>query len=70
VVANAKIGAVLDELEATLSENHPSFSVQRVLRIYGDEDVYIVKPADGRYWTLSRALNDADTIIAEHLWKN
>jgi hypothetical protein len=43
--------------------------VRRVLRIYGAEDVYIVKPADQRYWTRSRALNDADAMIAEQLGK-
>jgi hypothetical protein len=65
----ANINSALVEIEAALNERHPGLIVRRVLRIYGAEDVYIVKPADQRYWTRSRALNDADAMIAEQLGK-
>ncbi|MCK4625222.1 MAG: N-6 DNA methylase [Phycisphaerae bacterium] len=40
---------------------------QRVLRLYAGDDVYVVKPAELRYWSRSAALNDSDEILAEHL---
>lgn len=40
---------------------------RRVLRIYTGNDLYVVKPAQLRYWSRSAGLNDADAIIAEHL---
>jgi hypothetical protein len=39
---------------------------KRWLRIYSGEVLYVVKPAEYRYWTLAAALNDADAILAEH----
>jgi len=39
---------------------------ERWLRIYAGEVLYVVKPAEYRYWTLAAALNDADAILAEH----
>ncbi len=43
---------------------------KRHLRIYQGNDIFIVKPNQRRYWSRSAALNDADTIIAEHLGRN
>ena len=40
---------------------------RRDLRIYSGQDIYIVKPAQKRYWSRSAGLNDADLIISEHL---
>lgn len=40
---------------------------QRVLRIYAGNDLYILKPAQRRYWSRSSGLSDADAILAEHL---
>ena len=39
---------------------------QRVLRIYAGDDLYVIKPAELRYWSRSAALNDSDEILAEH----
>jgi hypothetical protein len=43
---------------------------RRDLRIYLGEDLYIIKPAQLRYWSRSTGLNDADTVLAEHLRVN
>jgi hypothetical protein len=43
---------------------------RRNLRIYAGDDLYVVKPAQRRYWSRSAGLNDADMIIAEHLGAN
>lgn len=40
---------------------------RRLLRIYKGDEVYVVKPAERRYWSRSAGLNDADAILAEHL---
>jgi len=43
---------------------------RRDLRIYTGQDIYIIKPAQKRYWSRSAGLNDADLIISEHLRVN
>lgn len=40
---------------------------RRVLRVYGDNRVFVIKPSQYRYWSRSAALNDFDGIMAEHL---
>ncbi len=40
---------------------------QRLLHVYAGDDLYVVKPAELRYWSRSAALNDADEILAQHL---
>jgi hypothetical protein len=43
---------------------------RRDLRIYSGQDIFIVKPAQKRYWSRSAGLNDADLILSEHLRVN
>jgi len=40
---------------------------KRFLRVYAPDELYVIKPAELRYWSRSAALNDADEILAEHL---
>ncbi len=66
------------ELKAVLNriaEHLPQQIADRVytrrdLRIYTGQDIYIVKPAQKRYWSRSAGLNDADLILSEHLRVN
>jgi hypothetical protein len=44
----------------------PYLNERRQLRIYGDGDLFVVKPAERRYWTQTAGLNDADLILADH----
>jgi hypothetical protein len=44
----------------------PYLNERRQLRIYGDDDLFVVKPAERRYWTETAGLNDADLILADH----
>ncbi|HTU44866.1 MAG TPA: N-6 DNA methylase [Bryobacteraceae bacterium] len=44
----------------------PYLNERRLLRIYGDHDLFILKPAESRYWTRTSGLNDADSILADH----
>lgn len=44
----------------------PYLNERRQLRIYGEDDLFILKPAEVRYWTQTAGLNDADVILADH----
>ena len=44
----------------------PYLSESRHLRIYGTDDVTIMKPAQWRHWNHTSGLNDADKILADH----
>ncbi|HEX9733132.1 MAG TPA: hypothetical protein VGG06_14235, partial [Thermoanaerobaculia bacterium] len=62
----------LDALFQRISELLPHSSqdvlyVRRHLRVYGRGELYIVKPAQRRFWTRSAGLHDADAVMAEHL---
>jgi len=61
----------LDSLAAMLrgqfeSDVPPYLNERRQLRLYGEDDVFILKPTEGRYWTCTAGLNDADVILADH----
>lgn len=44
----------------------PYLSESRQLRIYGTDDVTIMKPAQWRHWNRTSGLNDVDKILADH----
>lgn len=48
------------------AEVPPYLNERRQLRIYGSEDLFILKPSEVRYWTATAGLNDADVILADH----
>ena len=48
------------------SDIPPYLNEQRQIRIYGDSDLFILKPDEARFWTHTAALNDADIILADH----
>lgn len=50
-------------------EGAPYLNQTRVLRIYGDADLSILKPSQAKYWTRTAGLNDADTILADHWYR-
>ena len=63
--------ADLDELVAKLqghfeADSPPYLNERRQLRLYGEEDLFVLKPAEVRYWTRTAGLNDADIILADH----
>jgi hypothetical protein len=51
------------QLEADIP---PYLNERRQLRLYGAEDLFVLKPTESRYWTRTAALNDADVILADH----
>jgi hypothetical protein len=44
----------------------PYLNERRQLRLYGADDLFILKPTENRYWTPTAGLNDADVILADH----
>lgn len=48
------------------SQGLPYLNESRQVRIYGSEDVTIMKPAQWRFWNRTAGLNDADKILADH----
>jgi len=51
------------QLEADIP---PYLNERRQIRLYGAEDLFILKPTEIRYWTRTTGLNDADIILADH----
>lgn len=56
--------SIAEQLPPKLSDR---VFTRRNARIYNGEYLYIIKPAQLRYWSRSAGLNDADTVLAEHL---
>ncbi len=48
------------------SDVPPYLNERRQLRLYGEGDLFILKPTEARYWTRTAGLNDADVILADH----
>jgi hypothetical protein len=48
----------------------PYLNERRQLRVYNDNDLFILKPSEIRYWTRTSGLNDADVILADHWIKH
>lgn len=51
--------------EHVLSQHSESVYYRKVFRYYKSKKIYLVKPNEKRFWTISEALNDADSILAE-----
>ena len=63
----ADLDALVSKLEGHFeAETPPYLNERRQLRIYGDDDLFILKPTEVRYWTRTAGLNDADIILADH----
>jgi hypothetical protein len=68
VVPDQSLDVILEKIADQLPhEIAEDVYTQRVLRIYAGKDLYVVKPAQCRYWSRSAGLNDGDAILAEHL---
>ncbi len=52
------------DLRATVAER---LYVQQDLRVYDEQAFWIIKPSQARLWSETAALNDADTVLREHM---
>jgi len=48
------------------SEVPPYLNERRLLRIYDENALFVLKPSERRYWTRTAGLNDGDAILADH----
>lgn len=63
----ADLDALADLLRGRFEVDIPPYlNERRQLRIYSDDDLFILKPSEIRYWTRTAGLNDADVILADH----
>ena len=51
-----------DRLEVRIA---PALVGERELRVHGEHEVVIIKPAARRFWTRTKALEDADIVVSE-----
>lgn len=58
------LAGMSEDLQAEVADN---LYVHRDLRAYAGETFWIIKPAVGRLWSEAAALNDADTVVDEHM---
>ena len=54
----------------TDTETAPYLNDRRQLRLYGNNELFILKPSETRYWSRTAGLNDADSILADHWLQN
>jgi hypothetical protein len=58
----------LDNIDKyTLQKKAPSIYVQKQIKYYDNDTVYLVKPNQKRFWTRSQAMEDASLLISEIL---
>lgn len=55
----------LNNLDTLLNDNRKSISFQRVVRLYQDDIVYLIKPKMLKYWLKSVALRDATDVMQD-----
>lgn len=51
------------------AECPPYLNESRLLHLYGADHLLILKPSRARFWTRTAGLNDADTILADHWYR-
>jgi len=63
-----ELRGVLDEIAKALPARlTPSLYSRRHVRVYGQGELFIIKPRELRFWSRSAGLNDADAVLAEHV---
>jgi hypothetical protein len=58
---------VLDRLRNVFKQELGSVEILRGVKVFDRDTLYVVKPLNGRFWTRTAALNDADEIAAAAL---
>ena len=65
IASKPESDSLLSELGEVLTEQKAhSLYFQRNMKVYGSDNIHIVKPAERRFWTNSAAFNDADETVA------
>ena len=58
------LGQISPRLRAKVADH---LYVRRDLRVYDGHTFWIIKPAEIQLWSEATALNDADTVVSEHM---
>jgi hypothetical protein len=68
IVRRQELGPLLQRITNNLPvQIAADLYARRHVRFYAPGEVYLVKPAQVRFWTRSAGMNDADVVLAEHL---
>lgn len=59
------LNSILMSLDGSLTDDKNLIFIRRNIRIYQKDKIYIIKPAQRKYWTYSAACRDADEIFAD-----
>ena len=62
---NDRLNEILQNLDSALVDEQKTVFIRRNLRIYQSNRIFIVKPAQCKYWTYSAACRDADEIFED-----
>jgi hypothetical protein len=66
-IENDNFDNYLNKLMPQNIESQNSYRIKKILKIYGNNRLIIVKPKDKKYWLRSIALRDADDTISEYM---
>ncbi|MHB8905104.1 MAG: HsdM family class I SAM-dependent methyltransferase [Melioribacteraceae bacterium] len=66
VISNSNISKLLSEINKDTYEKHSeSIYYRKVTKYYKGKTIYLAKPNQKRFWSISQALNDADNILLD-----
>lgn len=57
----------INQLIPNSKQNHSSFHIQKIVKIYGEDCIIMAKPKHLRYWLSSIALRDADETFTDYI---
>ncbi|GHU17709.1 type I endonuclease-methyltransferase fusion protein [Spirochaetia bacterium] len=52
---------------STFSNKNVNYHIQKIIKLYGQDSIILVKPKQMRYWLKSIALRDADEIFTDYI---
>jgi hypothetical protein len=58
-------GLITEINNYSIVQHSESIYYRKVFRYYKEDKIYIIKPNEKRFWTISEALNDADLVLSE-----
>ena len=62
---NDKLNEILLNLDGSLVDKQQMVFIRRNLRIYQQNEIFIIKPSQRKYWTYSASCRDADEIFKD-----
>ncbi|MBN1186825.1 MAG: N-6 DNA methylase [Bacteroidales bacterium] len=66
--SNKKFDDILNEINHSVYEKHSeSVYFRKVIKYYKSNCIYLIKPNQKRFWSISQALNDADELFLEFI---